>query len=225
MFEPGEVIPYHAMCSEEGASLQAGMNFGLGGSYSVLLMSRRANAPYEDEVRENGRVIIYEGHDVPRSRGLRDPKTVDQPMTTATGRLTQNGQFFEAAKADRPHFVRVYEKLYPGVWVYNGTFCLADAWIESTGERSVFKLRLEASDEALTRSGDLIPQRERTRVIPSAVKQQVWRRDGGRCVLCGDDQNLHFDHELPFSLGGSSTVANIRILCARHNLEKAARIE
>jgi 5-methylcytosine-specific restriction endonuclease McrA len=47
----------------------------------------------------------------------------------------------------------------------------------------------------------------------------------GKCVQCGSSDNLHFDHIIPFSLGGSSLVAeNIQLLCARHNLQKRDRI-
>jgi hypothetical protein len=39
------VISYIEMCRRKRTSLQAGMNFGLGGNHSVILMSLRANAP------------------------------------------------------------------------------------------------------------------------------------------------------------------------------------
>jgi hypothetical protein len=88
-----EVIPYLEMCKREGVSLQRGMNFGVGGTYSVILMSRRQNAPYEDRIEADGTILIYEGHDELRSPGVKDPKHLDQPRFTLRGRLTQNGQF------------------------------------------------------------------------------------------------------------------------------------
>jgi hypothetical protein len=72
---PGEVLSYLEMCQDEGASLQQGMNFRLRGRTSVILMSLRPGAPYADEVQDEGRVLIYEGHDVPRRRGRPDPKS------------------------------------------------------------------------------------------------------------------------------------------------------
>ena len=45
---------------------------------------------------------------------------------------------------------------------------------------------------------------EYSRYIPSEVKQQVWRRDGGKCVNCGSKRHLEYDHELPVSKGGSN---------------------
>ena len=68
-------------------------------------------------------------------------------------------------------------------------------------------------------------RRQASRTIPSAVKRKVWARDEGRCVLCGANDDLHFDHEIPFSKGGASTIENVRVLCASCNLRKGARIE
>ncbi|MFL6450085.1 MAG: YDG/SRA domain-containing protein [Bryobacteraceae bacterium] len=221
-----EIISYIEMCRREGASLQRGMNFGIGGTHSVILMSLRSNAPYEDRIDADGTVLIYEGHDEPRTIHTKEPKALDQPKLTKNGRLTQNGQF-ETAAADykagkrRPERVRVYEKIHSGIWSYNGMFHLVDGWTEQSGNRSVFKFRLEAveGEEDLRRPVPLLP--ERRRIIPAAVKLEVWKRDAGRCVICGANNELHFDHDLPFSLGGTSvTAANVQLLCARHNLSK-----
>ena len=114
----GEVISYLDMCQEEGVNLQRGMNFKLRDGVSVVLMSVRKGAPYADRIEEDGRVLIYEGHDVPREAGRPDPKSVDQPLRTGSGGLTQNGLFYEAAKRHseggaEPERVRVYESSEP----------------------------------------------------------------------------------------------------------------
>ena len=55
---------------------------------------------------------------------------------------------------------------------------------------------------------------------------EVWKRDGGRCVVCGETDELQFDHVLPYALGGTSlTAENVQLLCARHNLAKGARLD
>src|SRR5262249_25561447 len=156
--------------------------------------------------------LIYEGHDTPRVRGGPDPKTLNQELTTPAGSLTQNGRFFEAAKETRdggarPEPVRVYEKVRTGVWVFNGIFRLVDAWAEKIDGRRVFKFQLEVTDtESLKREvGGYEP--EATRMIPTPVKLEVWKRDDGRCVACGSTDNLHFDHIIPWSRGGSSLTA------------------
>jgi 5-methylcytosine-specific restriction endonuclease McrA len=54
----------------------------------------------------------------------------------------------------------------------------------------------------------------------------VWKRDGGKCRICDANDELHFDHILPFSKGGTSlTVENVQLLCARHNIQKRDSIE
>jgi hypothetical protein len=225
------IIPYLEMCRREGASLQRGMNFGLGGNHSVILMSLRANAPYRDRLEEEGTILIYEGHDYAKGPGCKNPKAVDQPEHYPSGVLTQNGKFHEAAQAYKnktrtPERVRVYEKIHSGIWSYNGVFHLVDSWRENDRARSVFKFKLVAveGDEDF----NVPPQREiqRRRVIPTAVKLAVYQRDRGRCVVCGATDELHFDHDLPWSKGGTSiTEENVQLLCARHNLEKRDRIQ
>ena len=229
---PGDVISYLEMCTEEGVNLQRGMNYHLRGGYSVILMSLRPNAPYADRVEGDGRVLIYEGHDVPRTTETPIPKNVDQPMKTPGGTLTQNGLFYKAAVECRsgkrePTMVRVYEKLHRGIWVYNGVFKLLDAWREHSSARQVFKFRLELAEGAhvdATADRDA-PVLDHDRLIPPEVKLAVWRRDKGRCTQCGSTDNLHFDHIIPYSKGGSSLVTeNIQLLCARHNIAKRDKI-
>jgi hypothetical protein len=230
MHAAGDVISYLEMCRQWGVSFQKGMYFKLRGPVSVLLMSRRRDAVYEDQVQDNGRTLIYEGHDAPRFRGGTDPKQMDQPSTTPHGTPTQNQLFYQAAQLFKegkasPEAVKVYEKVHAGIWVYNGTFQLVDAWLQQSEHRKVFKFKLSLID-----SIDLVTTGEReveqARLIPTSVKLAVWKRDKGQCCKCGSKDNLHFDHILPYSKGGSSLVAkNIQLLCVRHNLEKHDRIE
>ena len=231
--KPGEVISYPDLCRHEGVSLQRGMNYRLRGQDSVILMSVQPGAPYADRVEENGQVLIYEGHDAARTYGVTDPKAVDQPYRSPVGSPTQNGVFFEAARAFQrgetaAERVRVYEKIRQGIWVFNGIFLLTDAWQEPVRGRKVFKFRLEMFEQPAALRDDLAAPAEldHDRVIPSAVKLEVWKRDQGKCVICGSRDNLHFDHVIPYSKGGSSlTSGNIQILCARHNLQKRDKIE
>jgi hypothetical protein len=226
------------MCTEEGASLQRGMNFRLGGSHSVFLMSVRKGAPYADQVSDDGQTLIYEGHNVPKSEACPIPQVVDQILKTESGALTQNGHFYQAAEKCRngeapPERVRVYEKIKKGIWVYSGMFALVDAWMEASDPRSVCKFKLELlanepTGSALQDGQQSTDSQSPGRMIPTGVKLKVWDRDRGRCQFpgCGAEDELHFDHIVPFSKGGSSTTElNVQLLCARHNLGKSARIE
>src|SRR5437870_2034361 len=134
------------MCSRESMSLQAGMNFGIAGTHSVILMSLRPNAPYQDRIEDRGFTLIYEGHNQQKGPLCPDPRAVDQPEFFPSGAPTQNGKFHQAAQAakhgdTKPERVRAYEKLRPGIWSYNGIFHLVDSWKERVGARSVFKFR------------------------------------------------------------------------------------
>ncbi|HTX21530.1 MAG TPA: HNH endonuclease [Candidatus Aquilonibacter sp.] len=61
--------------------------------------------------------------------------------------------------------------------------------------------------------------------ISSDVRREVWRRDEGKCVICGSKENLEYDHIIPLSKGGSNTARNIELLCERHNRAKSDLIQ
>ncbi len=226
-----EIISYIEMCRREGVSLQRGMNYELSGNHSVILMSLRPGAPYADRVEDDGSTIIYEGHDLPRSAKNENPKAVDQPEFMPAGQRTENGKFHRAAQEFKsghrfPARIRVYEKIKQGIWSYNGVFHLVDSWREQRDGRSVFKFKLVAVEDEEDFSVPVSRHSETRRVIPTAVKLEVWKRDGGKCAKCGATEDLHFDHIIPWSKGGSSDTAdNIQLLCGKHNLEKHDRIE
>lgn len=60
----------------------------------------------------------------------------------------------------------------------------------------------------------------KSRRIRQSTKDKVWRRDEGKCVQCGSNQKLEFDHIIPFSKGGSNTYRNIQLLCENCNRTK-----
>lgn len=225
------VISYIEMCQRERTSLQQGMNFGLSGNHSVILMSVRPNAPYRDRLDDSGTTLTYEGHDMPKGPSCTNPKMVDQPLSYARGSLTQNGKFHAAAQAAKcghrlPERVRVYEKIKPGIWSYNGVFHLIDSWTEPDKFRTVCKFKLVAVEGDEDFEQPVHVDAQRRRVIPTHVKLEVWQRDGAKCTMCGATDELHFDHILPFAKGGTSmTAANVQLLCARHNLAKSDHIE
>jgi hypothetical protein len=229
-----KIISYREMCDQENIqTLQRGMNYRLNPNYSVILMSQRKNAPYNDRICDDGLSIEYEGHDQPKSENVKDPKDLDQPRITKTGRLTQNGLFVKAIEDYKnslrePEIVRAYEKLFSGIWSEKGFFRLIDyRYDKDESGRRVFIFKLTESEFDFE-NNRLIEKklRPRSRIIPSEIKKEVWVRDKGKCVICGATDELHFDHDLPYSRGGTSiTAENVRILCARHNLEKSNKIE
>ncbi|HEY0704596.1 MAG TPA: HNH endonuclease [Candidatus Acidoferrales bacterium] len=194
-------------------------------------MSLRPGAPYADRIEDDGKTLIYEGHDRSKSADDPNPKTFDQPKVLPSGRLTQNGLFLEAALAAKagsqsPENVKVYDKIKNGIWSFAGLFQLVDGWQEKSGRRKVFKFKLIPIREESAGPDLRDHKMPHNRLIPTSVKIEVWKRDGGKCIRCGSSDNLHFDHDIPYSLGGSSKISkNIQLLCARHNLQKHDRLE
>ncbi len=67
---------------------------------------------------------------------------------------------------------------------------------------------------------ETIKMRNISRHIPQAVKFKVMRRDKGVCQVCGknvSDEEMSFDHIIPWSKGGRSDESNIRLLCRECN--------
>ena len=224
-----KIIKYiDLVMNEGGIQIQKGMNFGINTSYSVVLMSVARNAPYNDEMLDDG-IIKYEGHDI-FSRSIELKKSKDQPMKFSSGALTENGKFFNAAKEYKlgkrnSAKIKVYRKLRPGIWVDMGFYELTDAFLENDGKRNVFKFLLKPIFEdignEISENVDIIQQR----YIPGKIMQEVFLRDKGKCVVCGSEDNLHYDHKIPYSKGGTSIDSkNIQLLCARHNLRKSNKL-
>lgn len=227
-FKVDDIIDYTTLVAAEGINLQRGMNYLSKPDYSVFLMSVRPNAPYADKWDKKTGTLVYEGHNLAKNFTKSDPKKIDQPFKTPKGTLLENGKFFVAAHAykmditDHPHRIKVYEKIKDGIWCYKGFFSLIDAKIVFDGVRNVFKFYLQPVEvRSFNKEFVLL----HSRIIPTSVKVEVWARDKGQCVLCGSKENLHFDHDLPYSKGGTSlTSANVRILCMKHNLSKSSKI-
>lgn len=222
------IISYLQLATNEGVQVQKGMNFNIKKFYSIVLMSTLKNAPYVDKLLDDG-IIEYEGHDARKSTEY-NKKEVDQPIANQNGVLTENGKFFQAAdnfKSGKrePAKIKVYRKLRDGVWVDMGFYDLIDGYKVNDGKRTVFKFLLKPNFEDIKEeTTEVFHDLQHDRMIPGEIQREVYERDQGKCRQCGSAENLHFDHILPYSKGGSSKVAsNIQLLCAKHNLRKGAK--
>lgn len=52
------------------------------------------------------------------------------------------------------------------------------------------------------------------------TKGNVFKRDGNRCVYCGNDKDLTIDHVIPRSKGGRDTWDNLATACSPCNSKK-----
>jgi 5-methylcytosine-specific restriction endonuclease McrA len=64
--------------------------------------------------------------------------------------------------------------------------------------------------------------------VPAAVRDQVWRRDDGRCAFVGrGGRRCHTRHRVqvhhldPRAKGGAATAENLSLRCRAHNLHAA----
>ena len=80
----------------------------------------------------------------------------------------------------------------------------------------MFQGRFHWEDEGL--------EADEVHALPEDVRREVFRRDGGRCVACGSDELLQFDHVIPVAMGGASTPENLQLLCAPCNRDKGASL-
>lgn len=71
-------------------------------------------------------------------------------------------------------------------------------------------------------------RRKHSRIIPREVMLKVVRRDGQICQECNEpvrDNEVEFDHIIPFSKGGRSTVENLRLIHKSCNRKKSASLQ
>ena len=105
---------------------------------------------------------------------------------------------------------------------------IRDDLAEKLSPSQLLECQREATEEALSLSDptNAVRQSDPERsVIPSEVRREVWRRDGGKCVKCGSRVKLEYDHIIPVSKGGSNTARNIELLCEVCNRAKRASIQ
>lgn len=123
------------------------------------------------------------------------------------------------------------------LWLYRDTFYITER-APRPSETDEVILRIKAlhfqRDEGLKRLKEQVANFEAVednlcadttrKAIPDDVKLLVWSRDKGVCVRCGASKELHFDHIIPLSRGGSDESENIQVLCRTCNLAKCDRL-
>ncbi|HTO40237.1 MAG TPA: HNH endonuclease signature motif containing protein [Rhizomicrobium sp.] len=75
---------------------------------------------------------------------------------------------------------------------------------------------------------ETVEDRKQGRSIPRSVMFKVVRRDDHVCQKCHKyvpDDEVEFDHVIPYSKGGPTTVDNLRLLCRSCNRKKSDSME
>lgn len=118
-----------------------------------------------------------------------------------------------------------------GIWIYDGNaYQMSDhdltaedvrALVVSSASKRQRQLEKARAVESMNQQVD---SRARRQPIPHDVKTEVWQRDSGRCVECGSQVNLEFDHIIPLSMGGANTLRNLQLLCQTCNRRKGGTL-
>lgn len=112
-------------------------------------------------------------------------------------------------------------------WWYRERFWWEDDSLAAVDVMALVLERERRSRRRLERAHALMAA-ERAPPVRTAisveVKRAVWERGGGCCAECGSDAVLEFDHVIPLAMGGSSTQANLQLLCADCNRVKGASL-
>jgi hypothetical protein len=183
------------------------MNFReKGGFLSVFLVLEHDT--FHDEWDAESEIYTYRGHD---STTVESGKQRDQIAMYSDGRVTDNGKFLKAANSfkdgmrEEPLQVQIYEKLDPGVWFDKGIFNLVDAKQVTESGRKVYKFYLNpASNRERSAESE---EDYRERMLSATEKVTIWKRDNGRCVMCGAQSGLHFD----------DSAETTQLRCERHS--------
>jgi hypothetical protein len=133
----------------------------------------------------------------------------------------------QAQQADPQILCRFRERTYwwyqdTVYWTNNPDYSGADVKALLYARERQHERELEHAHALLSAAGS--PAKRQREPIPRDVKLTVWQRDEGRCVECGGDFELQYDHVIPFSMGGANTVDNLQLLCARCNQRKGGRL-
>jgi hypothetical protein len=132
------------------------------------------------------------------------------------------------AQIDEPQYLATWRDR--AFWWYDDTFYWSTAGAYTSADikallysrRRQSKRELEHAHAVLAASAS--PAKRKREPIPKDVRHSVWARDEGRCVECDSDFDIQYDHIIPFSMGGASTVENLQLLCARCNQTKGGRL-
>ena len=145
------------------------------------------------------------------------------------GELTEEGyNTLLAHQKTEPVIVMKNDSIKKKWWYFQNEFYWEDDGLTKEEVKALILDRIlqrkKKIERAISRVNNIENEQNTRKPIPDDVKMIVWQRDGGKCVICGSNELLEYDHIIPVSKGGSNTARNIQILCEKCNRAKGGNI-
>lgn len=114
-------------------------------------------------------------------------------------------------------------------WAFEDRFFWEDEGLSARDVLALVRDRQRRAQRKLERAHAVLAQCDggpamRREHVPREIRQAVFERYGGCCAECNSNFEIQFDHVIPFSMGGATTVENLQILCAPCNQTKGASL-
>lgn len=127
---------------------------------------------------------------------------------------------------ERPvELLRAGKRVY---WMFRDCFYWDDEDLAAEDVKALVLQRIRKRERQLATAHSLMRAEESglavRAAVPVDIRRAVFERDGGRCVDCERSFDLQYDHVIPLSLGGATTVENLQLLCADCNRRKGAAL-
>ncbi len=126
---------------------------------------------------------------------------------------------------DPVEVVRLDKRAY---WMFRDCFYWEEEALSAEDVKALVLQRIRKRERQLATAHSLMRAEADGRPVrtpvPVEIRRAVFERDGGRCVQCEGSFDLQYDHVIPLSLGGATTVANLQLLCADCNTRKGATL-
>ena len=113
-------------------------------------------------------------------------------------------------------------------WIFRDCFYWDDEGLEVEDVKALLLQRIRKRERQLATAHSLMRAEQNGLAVrtpvPVDIRRVVFERDGGRCVDCESSFDLQYDHVIPVSLGGATTIENLQLLCAGCNRKKGAML-